>query len=372
MRRYTRFRLAASFLVVATCLALFVGSLHAQEGLSTDGLTFPTSVDFLHSDYFKASGLRCGTLSAEDRALLYPTLKADASDCNASSTNPTAEYDPGEVWEITVVVHVIMNSACTGGVLSDEQVESQIDILNEDFLALAGTNGAPGNYTGIQFKLATTDPQGQPTTGITRSCNTTWFNDGGSYFNSLAWDPNRYMNIYTNRASGALGYVPFLPADNGGALVGGNSDRVVVLWSSFGRDGVIGPPFNLGRTATHEVGHYLGMEHTFSGGCGTATPPGCYTTGDLICDTNAESTPSSSPCAVGDKVTCGSVDPSDNYMDYSDDQCMNKFTVEQLRRMRCSMQFYRPEIYAPVSGSEEIFTDTFESGNTSQWSTSTP
>ena len=158
MRRHTRFRLAAACLVVGTCLTLFIVPLQAQEGLSTDGLTFPTPVDFLRSDYFKASGLRCGTLSAEERSLLYPPLKADASDCNASSTNPTAEYDPGEVWEITVVVHVIMNSACTDGVLTDEQVESQIDILNEDFLALAGTNGAPGNYTGIQFKLATTDP----------------------------------------------------------------------------------------------------------------------------------------------------------------------------------------------------------------------
>lgn len=372
MRHDSRFcHVFPSFLLAVSLIALALPAT-AQEGLSTDGLSFPTAVDFLRSDYFKASGLRCATPSAQERALLYPPVRADASDCNSSSTNPTAEYDPGAVWEITVVVHVIMNSACTDGVLSDEQVQSQIDILNEDFLALAGTNGAPGNYTGIQFKLATTDPQGAPTNGITRSCNTSWFNDGGAYYNSLAWDPNRYMNIYTNRASGALGYVPFLPADGGGSLVGGNSDRVVVLWSSFGRDGVIGPPFNLGRTATHEVGHYLGMEHTFSGGCGTATPPGCYTTGDLICDTNAESTPSSSPCALGDKVTCGSVDPSDNYMDYSDDSCMNKFTVEQLRRMRCSMQFYRPEIYTPVSAAEEIFEDGFESGNSSSWSVSIP
>ncbi|MHC5002024.1 MAG: M43 family zinc metalloprotease, partial [Planctomycetota bacterium] len=175
-----------------------------------------------------------------------------------------------------------------------------------------------------------------PTTGITYSNNTSWFNDNGSYWNQLAWDTSRYMNIYTNNAGGALGYVPDLPQ---GGIVGSNEDRVVILWSAFGRNAPIGPPFNQGRTLTHEVGHYLGREHTFNGGCGSASA--CYTSGDLICDT----TPQSSPTDGCSGSSCGSPDPIHNYMDYSDDLCMWEFTAEQARRMRCTLEHYRPQLY---------------------------
>jgi len=151
------------------------------------------------------------------------------------------------------------------------------------------------------------------------------------------------MNIYTNQAGGNLGYVPFLPMNAGGALVGGLSDRVVILWTSFGRNGPIGPPYNQGRTVTHEVGHYLGLEHTFSGGCASATPPGCYTSGDYLCDTNSESGPNFG-CPTN-PTSCGSPDPITNYMDYTDDLCMEMFTVEQSRRMRCALTSYRTNLY---------------------------
>ena len=367
---------------LALCLlAVPLGAApHGDDAVRVDGLTFETWEDYAASDYFKSSERRCATPSQEIRQQLYgpPTLPlvnrgvlGDPVDCSQTATNPTSDYDPNFTLEIPVVVHIIMNTACTDGVISDEMVESQIEILNEDFQAIMGTNGGDGNNAEIRFVLADTDPMGDPTTGITRSCNTTWFNDGGSYWNTLAWDPNNYMNVYTNRAGGNLGYVPFLPADSGGAFVGGNSDRVVVLWDSFGRSGPIGPPYNQGRTGTHEVGHYLGLEHTFSGGCATATPPGCYSSGDLICDTNSEASPTFSPCAVGDSVSCGSVNPSDNYMDYSDDLCMMQFTVEQNRRMRCTLEHYRPDL-ANVGASDDIFTDGFESGDTTSWGSVIP
>lgn len=366
--------LALTAMLVAPALA----SSHDEGAVEADGLTFDSWQSYVQSEYFKVSEGRCATPDREIRELFHPnlyelpeTLGGAAADCSASSTNPTSDYDPTVLWEIPVVVHVLMNDACTTGVISDALVQSGIDILNEDLLALAGTNGANGTDIQVQFRLATVDPVGNPTTGITRDCNTTWFNDGGAYWNTLAWDPNRYMNVYTNTASGALGYVPFLPADGGGGLVGTAQDRVVVLWDSYGRDAPIGPPYDQGRTLTHEVGHYLGMEHTFSGGCGTATPPGCYTSGDLICDTNAESNPTFSPCQVGDKSTCGSVDPSDNYMDYSDDLCMMKFTAEQGRRIRCTLEFYRPNLYS-VAGGDDIFADSFESGDTTSWSSTSP
>jgi len=297
------------------------------------------------------------TPSLEERILMYGLSGlGDPSDCSQFGTNPLPEYDGPLVYEIPVVVHVVMDDSCTLGEVSDEMVATQIDILNEDFLGILGGNGEEGNKTLLRFRAAKVDENGDPTNGITRTCDTTYYNDGGAYYNELSWDPNRYMNLYTNN-NPFLGYVPFLPADAGGAFVGSDSDRVVVLWSSFGRDSVF-VPYNWGRTSTHEVGHYLGLEHTFSGGCGVSEPPGCYASGDLICDTNAESGPIFSPCFLGVGDSCGSVDPSDNYMDYSDDLCMNKFTVEQTRRMRCTLENYRVDLAKSV---EEFITLTVAS-----------
>ncbi|MCB9916715.1 MAG: zinc metalloprotease [Planctomycetes bacterium] len=256
------------------------------------------------------------------------------SDCGYSSTTIKGDYDPGETLVIPVVVHVLQTSGGTGYV-SPALVQSQIDILNEDFQALPGTPGQPGTNGKIQFELATVDPSGNATTGITYSNNTTWYNDGGSYWNTLAWDTNRYLNIYTNSAGGYLGYVPDLPQ---GGIVGTTSDRVVIYWASFGRNSAYGPPYDQGRTTTHEVGHYLGLYHTFEGGCGSG-----YTSGDRIADTASESSPTFG--CPGTKSSCGSADPVHNYMDYSDDTCMWEFTPEQINRMRCTIYNYRPNLY---------------------------
>ncbi len=298
---------------------------------------------------------------------LTPNLfGGSAADCGFATSNPSAIYDPNSLLTIPVVVHVIMDSTCTDGALSEALVESQIEILNEDFLALAGSPGAPGVDGQIRFELATVDPDGQATTGITESCNTTWYNDGGDYFETLAWDPARYLNLYTNTANGARGYVPFLPAQ-GNAMIGSNEDRVVVNWLAFGRDGAF-PPHDQGRTATHEVGHYLGLFHTYFAGCGDPSEPGCYSTGDLLCDTppNAES---HDLCPVG-ITSCGGVPvPIENYMELTDDLCMTGFTLEQARRMRCTLAHYRTDLAQSGSG---IFADGFESGDVSAWTVSVP
>ena len=274
---------------------------------------------------------RCGldTTAIEDG---INGFGGSGADCSLSSTNPSPVYDPSvTLYRIPCVVHVLTNGS--QGNLSIDCVESGIRILNEDFLALPGTNGAPGTDVQIEFFLAEVDPDGNPTNGITYSNNSTWFNDGGNYWNSLAWDPSRYMNIYTNTAGGNLGYVPGFPQQG---IAGDQSDRVVVLWSSWG-DCSTQAPYDLGRTLTHEVGHYLGLLHTFQGGCGSA----CATSGDLVCDTNAESGPN---FGCGTPSSCGSLDPVNNYMDYSDDACMNQFTPDQARRMRCTLEFYRSEL----------------------------
>ncbi len=286
------------------------------------------------------------------------------ADCSFVATNPDPTYAPTTPLVIQVVVHVIMDDSCLQGAFTDEMVASQIEIFNEDFLALAGTPGADGSDTQIRFELATVDPRGNATTGITRDCNTTWFNDDGDYWETLAWDPLRYVNVYSNTASGARGYVPFLPAA-GNAQIGESLDRVVVNHLVFGRDSAF-PPHDQGRTATHEVGHFLGLFHPYFGGCGSPDPPDCYTTGDTICDTPPDKM-SHDKCPMG-ATSCGGVPvPIENYMELTDDLCMEGFTAEQALRMRCTLRHYRTELSSTL-----IFADGFESGDTSMWALAVP
>ncbi len=314
-----------------------------------DGVTYHSWEEVAQSGYFNIEDVHCKTLALDFGG---GVARGGGADCSFNRTRIEAQYDPSiGKYRIPVVVHIITNSSGSTGNVPDSRVYSQIEVLNEDFQAIAGTNGAPGTDSQIEFYLATVDPDGNPTTGITRSANTTWFNDGGGYWNSLAWDTNRYLNIYTNSASGALGYVPTLPQ---GGIVGSSSDRVVILYSTFGRNAPFSP-YNLGRTVTHEVGHYLGLEHTFAGGCSNT-----FTSGDLIVDTNPESSPTFG--CPGSRTSCGLPAPIHNYMDYSDDRCMNQFTPEQSNRMRCTLLNYRPNLFTiagPSGCSDADFAEPY-------------
>jgi hypothetical protein len=275
---------------------------------------------------------RCG---APERDPILDSL-LPPSDCAYGSTNPDAAYDPFEIWEIPVVFHVIQRTNGTGNV-TDANIYEQIQILNEDFRAIAGSNGAGGNDGMIQFRLATVDPNGSATTGIVRTTNNTWYNDSGNFMAALGWDQDRYLNIFTNSCSGYLGYVWDFPQ----AIAGNSNDGVVVLWEAVGDNAPVGAPYNQGRTVTHEVGHYLGLWHTFDNGCGSTSA--CYTTGDTLCDTDRQSQPTYG--CPSSAVSCNTSDPIHNYMDYSDDICMWEFTPEQINRMRCSMLYYRPVLF---------------------------
>ncbi len=301
-------------------------------GIYVGDLQFDSWTHYVQSDFFKKAGLRCGT--PDDG--FGPDF--DPSDCSFDLTDPKEKYDPSVAqYCIPVVFHVIRADDGTTGDVSEERIRSQIAVLNEDFLALSGSNGQNGINCQIRFVLARVDPSGNPTNGITYTNNTQWFNDQGTYYETLAWDPNRYLNIYSNIPHrGLLGYVPWFPAA-ADANVGGKDDRVMLLWSTIGKNAPIGPPFDLGRTGTHEVGHYLGLFHTFQNGCGAA----CDSTGDRICDTNPEEIRNT---GCSPRETCGNPDPITNYMDYSDDACMEQFTPNQARRARCTLESYRADL----------------------------
>jgi hypothetical protein len=308
---------------------------------------FPTRAAYHRSSLFQDSGARCGSMEREPDPDAAIHLIAP-SDCASGSTKINMEYNDDRTLVIPVVVHVIKKTDGTGDI-SPALVQSQIDILNEDFNALANTPGGQGTNAKIQFVLAKLDPMGNPTTGINYVTNNTYFNDPGSsgtnaMKRALKWDTKRFFNIYTNNpGSGLLGYATFPQYE-----AGGEEDGVVLNWVYVGRNAPGGEPYDQGRTGTHEVGHYLGLYHTFQSGCGSTTSP--YTTGDLIADTARESQPNYGCTPVASGCTGGGMKPIENYMDYSEDACMTKFTPEQVNRMRCSIINYRWVNTPPKAG----------------------
>ncbi|NCC24629.1 MAG: zinc metalloprotease [Deltaproteobacteria bacterium] len=298
-------------------------STQADGQVVVDGLAFGSMQAYLNSDYFRLSGKRCGTMSPERIESDQGSAQKSLSDCTTAQTVIQNEYWPNTVLTIPVVVHIIHKTDGTGN-LDDGRINRQIDVLNKDYAAMAGTLGEEGFNTMIQFRLET----------VTRTANDNWFDDNDEeiYKTALGWDRSRYCNIYVNSAGGNLGYAYF-PQDSPGVR-----DGLVIFYDVFGgrREGIA--PYNQGRTAVHEMGHYLGLYHTFEG---YEACQNTYTTGDLIVDTPAEA---EDHYGCTQTSTCASPDPIHNYMNYTDDSCMNQFTREQANRMVCSLLNYRPDL----------------------------
>ncbi|MEO0898507.1 MAG: M43 family zinc metalloprotease [Bacteroidota bacterium] len=255
------------------------------------------------------------------------------------------------IYTIPLIIHIVHDGepVGVGRNISQAQVESQVEVLNEDFRRKQGTLGFNSNAVGadveIEFCLAQVDPDGNPLVeaGIERIDRSSFGFRAPPYtveycqdsmMLRLFWDPTRYMNMYTfDLANDFLGFaklprmstVPGLPNDP----LPDHLDGVGITYSSFGRVGNVNPPYNLGRTATHEVGHYLGLNHIWGDG-GCSQDDGCSDTPD----SNSPNFDCNSP---NPPVKCGSSDMYENYMDYSDDECMNIFTQCQKQRMRTVM-----------------------------------
>jgi len=247
-----------------------------------------------------------------------------------SALTATAKTASKDLIRIPVVVHILYTNSSQN--ITDAQVASQIDALNRDFRRQnADTTNTPERFKAlgadveIEFTLASADPMGRPTTGIVRRQTTVseWTMDDKIKFTaqggSNAWDSKSYLNIWVGNVRQLLGYssVPGGPAEK---------DGVVINTSAFGTIN-IGAPYNMGRMAVHEVGHWLGLKHiwgdTYCGEdeVGDTPKQGNYTTG---CPTTFRSSCSNN--ATGDMYM--------NYMDFTNDACINLFTEGQKQRMR--------------------------------------
>ncbi len=241
----------------------------------------------------------------------------------------------GQVITIPVVVHIIYRTSQEN--ISLAQIQSQIDVLNADFRRLnSDASNTPAEFAGlaadieVEFALATTDPNGNATNGVTRksSTRTSWGTNNEMKFASSggvnAWPTDQYLNMWVcNIGGGILGYAQF----PGGAAA---TDGVVMSpqyfgSSDYGSNFYLSAPFDKGRTTTHEVGHWLNLRHIWGdGGCSVD---------DFVSDTPTAGAPNYG-CPSYPSSSCGSSDMFMNYMDYVNDNCMNMFSQGQKTRMR--------------------------------------
>lgn len=245
-------------------------------------------------------------------------------------------------YTIPVVVHVIYSNPIEN--ISEQQIRSQIEVLNRDYNSRPDQSALPPAFRGvasspgIEFCLAQRDPQGQPTNGIQRVSR------GGSPFTEEAinnlikpqtgWDPTRYFNIWVcNIADGILGFAQFphsaqvqgIPAGSTAA----QTDGVVINYQAFGTVGTVSAPFDGGRTATHEIGHWLGLRHVWGDG-------NCEV--DDYCEDTPPTASAHFDCPQSSIACNGQQAMVTNFMEYVDDDCMTLFTADQMARMRTVLE----------------------------------
>ena len=252
-----------------------------------------------------------------------------------------------EVITIPVVVHILYKEEADN--FTDLEIEAQIDGLTADFRKMNNNaNSIPAEFRPLaadiefEFCLSTVDPEGKPTNGIVR--RRTWVDTFGAQFlpandihyqnlgGSDAWDTEHYVNIWVGTLPGSTAGYATLPGEASEASM----DGIVISKNSFGFFCSPNSGLSLGRTLTHEMGHYFNLLHIW----GDAS--GCLTD-DLVNDTPLQDV-SSSGCPAHPQITCESNDMFMNFMDYSDDACLAMFTEGQKLRMRAALEGPRKEL----------------------------
>ncbi|MDJ0944727.1 MAG: zinc metalloprotease [Kiloniellales bacterium] len=264
-------------------------------------------------DDFESFGRRCGC----SRPSYVKRNQVDAKLREFRSANAAFRDTTGNIHIPIKFIHLTDGAA---GVVNAQQREDQVRVLNTAY-----------RLHGIVFTHSEAD--------VEEVNNADWFRMGHDSAaeraakTALQTDPETTLNFYTTNGGGLLGWATF-PWDLAGDPV---MDGVVVLFSSLPEIGP--PPYNLGQTATHEVGHWLGLYHTFQGGCSA--------TGDHVGDTVPHSGPNFGKPEVGlrhNACNPGDAAPVQNYMNYVDDDWMDRFTDQQVARMKDMIGTFRPEV----------------------------
>jgi Pregnancy-associated plasma protein-A len=310
-RRHARAGLAALLVMVA---ALFAATANAGQASVLSGAPYAPACG-LGSSFLDSLAARAGGWRAERHE---PDLNQVLREVPVGQEPSTEDFGA----TIPVYIHVIRaGNAVEQGNVPNSWITNQIDALN---LSYAGFYG--GVDTGFRFELA----------GVDRTTNARWFNmtpggeDEYKAKRALRRGGADALNIYTVAGGKLLGWAYF-PS---GYASRPHVDGVIIAFGSMPGSTIPGyEPYNLGFTATHEAGHWLGLYHTFQGGCNAK--------GDHVADTPAEKKPAFG-CQVG-RDTCleSGLDPIHNFMDYSDDPCYFEFTAGQSERMQEQYLFFR-------------------------------
>jgi len=311
--RLTSFRLLAMSSALFASTLMAQGNSQANNGNGNDDAPFVLNGFSWANKQAFIDAARCTTkrLNDEEVAEVNAHLRKTLQD---SGRNPdtSARSANGSIY-VNVYFHIIKNSAGNSGQVTSPQITNQIAVLNA---AYAST---PFRFLLVQYDTTNNDSFFNAGPGSSAERNMK---------NALRIGTADDLNIYSsNPGGGLLGWATF-PSSYASQP---KDDGVVVLYSSL--PGGNAAPYNLGDTATHEVGHWLGLYHTFQGGCNK--------NGDYVADTPAEKS-AAYGCPVG-RNTCASAggDPIRNFMDYTDDACMNTFSEGQAVRMDDSWLAYR-------------------------------